>query len=303
MASRRGSDRRVNGGSVRRTRRKRAASPSSARMTSNSSSARVPRLRAALIAVVYLVMFVPMQPSGAASTQQRTLQFSYTGQGPAELVVEGRLETDDRLGLFAMALTTERGDRVNASQPTVIAFGDANMPPRVYGAAGQHDVCAAPAMTCAFAAGSDSLAFRVAFTINPSSESSTHRLFMALEGRRIEVQHKAPRWQARLRTGGFAHTGDAAMGIRVSSTSAEAAPIAALPGGKEGSVAIAVPPCTDVGIGALALRGGPQEKRMLCPSERLLTDVARTATQWTFGGQAAGVTTHATRLIVLDMQP
>lgn len=91
---------------------------------------------------------------------------------------------------------------------------------------------------------------------------------------------------------------------------------AELDGGKLGSIAQAIPPCSSTitglvsrGIGELRLSGGEEPSSLRCPSvlgdqPELLDDVARGATTWSAEGMVVGDNTlQEGRLFVIDLPP
>lgn len=83
-------------------------------------------------------------------------------------------------------------------------------------------------------------------------------------------------------------------------------------GGKRGSVAVAVPPCSisDIGVasrgaGRVELLGGVAQPSFTCPTDQVpIASYARAATTWRLQGIAAGDSTLAqSSLLVIDLPP
>src|SRR3954452_13101605 len=110
-----------------------------------------------------LLVGAAVTPSLAAAPkgQRQLVQFSYDGRGPAMLSVEGWTEASGRPGYFATvsAEDFEGNGTMQPFFPDLIELGEGAAPPHVYGAAGDHDVCASPVLTCTTTPGSGKLRF------------------------------------------------------------------------------------------------------------------------------------------------
>lgn len=108
--------------------------------------------------------------------------------------------------------------------------------------------------------------------------------------------------------------GDQAAGAWTPYLGIEAFTGATLPGGKRGSVAIGVPPCSgspvavSSGAGSVTLAGGVKPVQASCPQDVMRpSQLARKATTWTLTGPVAGTTADqvsepgTVRLIVIDL--
>ena len=99
-------------------------------------------------------------------------------------------------------------------------------------------------------------------------------------------------------------------GVRVNSTGVEHFTGASAPGGRYGSVALAVLPCfPNGGVGSAVLRGGdpspdqPKDgtRKTRCDGITVAESAANRATTWRFEGEATGDTAIPDRLVVVDL--
>jgi hypothetical protein len=106
------------------------------------------------------------------------------------------------------------------------------------------------------------------------------------------------------------------FGVYAGTDSAEISRDVSLSGGRRGSLAVLMPPCStssDVpaaepvprGVGSMTLGGGPHPSTLSCPAsvgKAFPTDVARAATTWTVTGTVLGDSSfQAIRLLVVDL--
>lgn len=147
-----------------------------------------------------------------------------------------------------------------------------------------------------------------------NEDSATH-FFVVAYGTKVDYSFSGTGWKvatdrARLayrfvdgaeRSAASAHTG--LRGVEVSGEYTA-------PGGRYGSLAIAIPPCSmsgsgvvSRGAGSVTLDGGAQPKTFVCPADRTwLSDYAAGPTTWRLHGTVAGDTTNQeTRLFVVDV--
>jgi hypothetical protein len=232
--------------------------------------------------------------------QRELLVFSYDGPGPALLSVDGYVEAKGRPGYFADVTGGVHDGHLVPYFADVLELGEPAGPPHVYGAAGSHDLCAAPAITCTTTPGSSRLRFTVG-SIMGRSEATIHaRYFLALEGTSLHAETVGIGWKVQRRTAGISRVAGGGTGAHALGSYVEAMPSASLPGGRRGSIAIAVPPCDELGAGTVTLTGAAQPDQRTCPTSAF-ADAAARATSWTLSGPAAGASEYRTRLLVIDL--
>ena len=237
---------------------------------------------------------------GGPPLQTEVLFLSYDGPGPAALVVDGYVEAKGRPGYFATASANAVDGRVSPYASELVELGEPSGPVHTYGAAGSHDLCAEPAITCTTTLGSDRLRFTIGSTMGRSDAPMHARVYVALVGTSLHVETARIGWRVRTRTSGVTRTSGDGTGAQALGGTVEALPAATLPGGRRGSIAIAVPPCDEQGIGAVTLTGGADPSPHGCPTSTF-ADAAAKATTWSLAGPAAGASEYRTRLLVIDL--
>jgi hypothetical protein len=259
-------------------------------------------MRRAVIVVLSLLAVSLATPSQAAPPrlERQLMIFSYDGYGPALLNVEGEVQAKGRPGYFASVTADLFQGELTPFFPDVIELGDDGAPVRTYGAIGDRDICASPVVSCAPAVSMDSLSFSSSFSVGKSRTPVHLRMIIAMEGTHVEASHLELGWKTQIRRGGFSRATSGGSGARALGTSVEAMPEATLRGGARGSIAIGVPPCEDLGAGAVTLSGGTKDQTAVCPSYAFAA-AAKKATTWTLTGAAAGSTAYRTRLIDIDL--
>jgi hypothetical protein len=75
---------------------------------------------------------------------------------------------------------------------------------------------------------------------------------------------------------------------------------ASAPSGRHGSIAVAAPPCDQLGAGVAVLTGPGVTDPQPCPTDAF-ADVTTKPGTWTMTGPAAGLSGRSTRLLVLDL--
>lgn len=143
-------------------------------------------------------------------------------------------------------------------------------------------------------------------------DAPTH-FFYAVTGKSVTVRFKAQGWKLVKTPLAFRYLdgGDtAAAHGHVGAFGAELYTDGSLPGGRYGSLAVGVPPCSLAassivarGAGMLTLEGGLTKESVVCPGlPKLVASYATKATTWRFSGTAVGENTgQDTRLFVIDL--
>src|SRR4051812_32057212 len=165
--------------------------------------------------------------------QRQLIEFSYDGRGPALLSVEGWTEAGGRPGYFATvsAEDFEGNGTMQPFFPDLIELGEGAAPPHVYGAAGDHDVCASPVLTCTTTAGSGKLRFSLGYSVGKSDRPNHIRFYLAMEGTSVHADAISIGWKWHKRTSGVTRAMGGGTGARAFGASVEALPAATLPGG------------------------------------------------------------------------
>lgn len=259
-------------------------------------------MRRLVALAVGLAVVAAAAPSVAAGprVERRLMVFSYDGRGPAILLVQGEVEAKGVPGYFATVSASEHDGELDPYFPDVLELGEPSEPPRTYGALGARDLCASPVVSCTRKPGSSSLGFSISYSIGRGDEVSHTRLYLAMEGTRIETSSISRGWRMHSRSGGLARSTAGGTGARAFGASVEAQPEARLPGGRRGSIGIGVPPCDELGLGIVSLTGGRRPVTDTCPAYPL-SAAAKGATQWVLSGTAAGLSSSRTRLLVIDL--
>jgi hypothetical protein len=259
-------------------------------------------VRRLLFALICCALLAAAAPSFGSTPrlERQLLVFSYDGKGPALLSVEGSVEAIGRPGYLASVAADGEGSDLTPFFPDLVELGEDGAPLQTYGAVGAHDLCLSPVVTCDSRAGSSSLQFGISFSVGKSSSPVHIRMVVALEGTRVRASHVEIGWKARKRLGGFSRVTTGGTGVRTVGTSLEALPTATLPGGRGGSIAVAVPPCDQVGAGIVTLTGAKAASTTACPTGPFAA-AAVGVTRWSMAGTAAGMSTYRTRLLVFDL--
>jgi hypothetical protein len=259
-------------------------------------------VRRLVVLLAGLALLATGAPSLAAQPrlQRQLLVFTYDGTGPGLLSVSGTVEANGRPGYLASVAAEALDGHLDPFFPDVYELGDGGAPAHTYGAAGTHDVCASPLVTCTADPGSTSLQFSIGFSVGESPRPVHLRMLIAVEGTKVKTASAKIGWKGTKRTGGFSRVTGGGTGFRAGGFAAEALPDASLRGGRKGSVAIAVPPCDQLGAGLLTLAGGRKDAVAACPTGPF-TAAADGPARWSLTGDAAGVSSYLTRLIVVDL--
>jgi hypothetical protein len=154
----------------------------------------------------------------------------------------------------------------------------------------------------------------VTYASSASSAGDINALYVVVRAANISVKFKGAGWALRkqplafrnqaTRQSATASVSDAGSGVAVTEG-------ARATGGDEGSLAVAVPPCSISqenvvarGVGQMTLTGGVTTPRYTCPAAikpPIMASYARTSTTWQLTGWAAGDTTLADQaLLVID---
>lgn len=150
---------------------------------------------------------------------------------------------------------------------------------------------------------------------DPDGTDPRNRLFAAAEGSEIDFEFEAQGWRLSEVDWDFRYVDgrDAdATGVSLLGFGAEVFFEASAPGGRHGSLAMAIPPCSGAtsgvlrrGVGEVVLEGGEEEKSSTCPPPNSVPQIASWATvktKWRLAGTMAGDTTlNHTRLFVIDL--
>lgn len=146
-----------------------------------------------------------------------------------------------------------------------------------------------------------------------SGEDPLTHVFVALVGREVKYEFHANGWTLVKTPLSFRYLdgGETSQAFgKVGHHGVEMYEDGFLRGGRNGSVALGIPPCSTAtvgvvprGSGTLTLDGGVRSASITCPTERIFpASYALAATTWRFHGHAAGDTTgRDTRLFVVDL--
>lgn len=159
--------------------------------------------------------------------------------------------------------------------------------------------------------------FSFQYTAFDDSDGSDprNRLFAVAEGSEIDFDFQGEGWKFSQVDWDFRYVDgrDAdATGASLLGFGAEVFFEASASGGRHGSVAMAIPPCSGAasgvlrrGAGQVVLEGGEEEKSSTCPPPDSVPQIASWATaktKWRLAGTMAGDTTlNHTRLFVIDL--
>lgn len=137
--------------------------------------------------------------------------------------------------------------------------------------------------------------------------------FVVASGRRVAYTFRGTGWKlyrATLRYRYVDGAQNAPASAHAGAVGAEVFTESRAPGGRSGSLAVAIPPCSVAmsglasrGAGQVTLDGGVRPARFTCPADRsFVGSYATAATTWRLHGTAAGESTgQDTRLFVLDL--
>lgn len=160
-----------------------------------------------------------------------------------------------------------------------------------------------------------SFAFQYIALDDPDGSDPRNRLFATAEGSEIDFDFQGKGWKLSQVDWDFRYVDgrDAdATGASLLGSGAEVFFEASAPGGRHGSVAMALPPCSGAasgvlrrGAGQVVLEGGEEEESSTCPPPDSVPQIASWATAkttWRLAGTMAGDTTlNHTRLFVIDL--
>jgi hypothetical protein len=229
--------------------------------------------------------------------------YSFDGSGTGLLVVSGTVDPGRGRGLIASVAgdaARTGGPIQNVFFPDVFEMDMAA--PHTYGVAGRQDLCADPVTVCTLAA-DGGLGFTSTFAVSGDDEHEAHvRFAIALRGARVTFKEKMIGWRGAPLHGLRQVTNDDVEGEGVTGGGFTAGALlsASAPAGRRGSIAIGVPPCDDLGAGAVVLAGPSASQSAVCPTGAFAAVASRPGT-WTLSGLAAGLSGHSTRLVVLDL--
>jgi len=148
---------------------------------------------------------------------------------------------------------------------------------------------------------------------DPTGKDPLTHVFVTLVGRKVQYEFHAKGWKlVRMPlTFRYLDGGETSPAFsKVGQNGVEVYEDGTLPGGRGGSIALGIPPCSTSssglvprGAGTLTLDGGVSSESITCPTERIFpASYAPKATTWRFHGRAAGDTTgRDTRLYVVDI--
>lgn len=145
---------------------------------------------------------------------------------------------------------------------------------------------------------------------------SPNRVLILLEGERITMDFQGDGWRLRRVPHAYRRvdslTNPGSSGVQNLNHGVHVLQHAALPGGKRGSIAVGIPPCSTStsgvvprGVGSIELRGGGSTQTVVCPRDRHLLGLASTGpANWVLEGMVAGGNEfRETQLLVVDLPP
>lgn len=268
------------------------------------------RLAAALLLGILTASALPA-PAARGATRDRRLVFviERTTRGPSQFHLNVSVIPGERGGFIGSVYAVVRKGRVVQVGFGYGSSGGRTDDPTVYSPKASFDSC--DVGTCDV--GQTLEMGEVDYYIDPEGTEDWTHLFVAAWGRTIGHRFEGKGWT--LRTARlpfrFVDGQDAeAFGASHAGTGAEAFLSASAPGGRYGSIAVGMPPCSNHtipvasrGVGEVVLEGGVRPESVLCPGLGPVVDSwARAGTTWRFSGRAVGETTlEETRLFVLDL--
>lgn len=147
---------------------------------------------------------------------------------------------------------------------------------------------------------------------NAGDDAMTH-VFVTLVGKDVKYEFRGKGWtlvKTRLAFRYLDGSETSPLYVHAAERGVEAYSDGTLPGGRNGSLAVAIPPCSisssgvaPRGAGTVTLDGGVRSESFTCPTSRILpSSYATRATTWRLHGNVVGDTTGMdTRLFVVDL--
>jgi hypothetical protein len=282
----------------------------------------VRRRWAAFAAAAGLTVGILNLPSALAGTHKTVVWVaSRVGSGPTNLVVEMSVGYDNTRAILAasFARTTASGVR---ALPDAAVYSDEGHDGAYIYAPGQPSHCVGVLTKCSITRARGYLVMAVYYGDDGLSGDSNaaDRIYMVTTGTRPVVHVHGTgnvSWRVRATTmtakALWADTADnGATGAWTTKGGAEVFTTAELRGGPNGSLAMAVPPCSGTvnvgaGVGSATLSGGRTKQVVECPRDvSALSDTAPRKTTWRFDGLVAGLNAKLVsdpgpvRLLVID---
>lgn len=276
----------------------------------------VTRVCIGLIGVTSLCVGQTMEARGASTLATFMLVRTTSGASSYELSVTATA-LQDRPALYGLASTRSVGGRI-VSTSTGFAESLYATDPEEAGLAGQRtslckrsnhqlQLCWSPGP-----GGAGSAFFVTWYKSDGSSKGADNLVFVVAQGVATGVSFKGQGWKlVRIPLSYRAHDSSSASFAWFSvihSVGGDVFEETQAPGGRYGSLAVATPPCTNLGvggIGSVTLRGGTTTPTMTCPtaaSSPVLTSFAPRSTSWNFSGIAAGANYYTkNRLFIVDL--
>lgn len=267
------------------------------------------RFRCFLGVAAVALAIAPAQSLAAPPDQTVVLMVYRTTTQPGSLELSVSAPPGSGRSAVATAyLDVEGPDITNVIDGSAVAFGAADDARVTAGGESvrlcDHGACAADAET--WTAG-----FGLSMT-NPEGMDGVNVVLVAARGPRISYSYRLKGWAIRRVSTQvrWVPGGDAALvGAYGSGSGVETFEQTTAPGGRYGSVAVAVAPCSQAstsvsrGAGLLTLEGGWTRPSVGCPTaENTMASWASSATTWRVTGTAAGDTTLSdARLFVIDL--
>ena len=172
----------------------------------------------------------------------------------------------------------------------------------------------ATAITCAGEGPGGVALVGVTYSDDGIGASIANRWIFVASGQEVSTKFHASGWRLRQVPLRYRFTDGAAadtLGLNLAGRSVGVFTSASLAGGTSGSIAQALPPCSNAeappimeGVGQLTLAGGTREESLTCPGlpHGAIASWSARVTTWTARGFAAGSSTlYNTRLLVIDI--
>ena len=233
-----------------------------------------------------------------------------TTRGPSSFNVYVSAQGGNDGSFIGSAFAAIKNRRISEVWPGISTSVGRTDQPSVFTPAGSLSTCDAGLCDLWFSAEFQAISYT-----DDEGGDALNRTFIAIEGQIIDHEFEGEGWRLRKVPWDFRFidgTESEAAGVRIGDGhGGEVFQRAALPGGRYGSIAQAMPPCSSSivnvaprGVGTVELTGGVEAMTGTCPTEdaRDLISWATRATDWQLEGAAVGDPSLAeTRLFVLDL--
>jgi hypothetical protein len=264
-------------------------------------------------AIIVGVSGSPGTAQAAGETKRELLMLVRTTDGPASFELQASVEPGPDSGAFIgfMGARVEDGRVRSVTPGTQLSHGRTD-DPTIYGSEGPVTACRLGG-PCGI--GSTFAGTLFAWSSDGGGKGVSNRVYIVLEGEDVAHELEADGWKLEEADFSYRYVDNIdsdAIGVAHTGRGVEVLFEAAARGGTSGSVAQAVPPCSQTivggvprGVGTLALGGGAAspEPAATCPRDaQPLVDHAPGATTWRAHGTVAGSSDLAyTHLFVIDV--